>query len=320
MEAVDIKLKQFLHDKFKERFLKCLWPGNDCNKRAIRAHSIQNKKVIDSISNNGHVIMPNIKIDFKSGPEVHFKLIGKNRATTFTGLCAYHDNYLFKDIDDNEIDLSDERHLFLLAYRSVLKETHTSLKVARDVQTSYLKAIELGKFSPDEINDPMIFATLKLEQARQIFLYKLHYDIIYAEENWSRISHNIICFNCHIPVLAASSVFSCDAYSDVTDGLAYVVFNVFPQDKQLIVIFSFLNEHEIESMKYYIHLKEASEYYLKYEISKLILKKCENFVLSPKVWGNFSSEKQELMLKYFKSTILDPDFDLDDEKLCFFCK
>ncbi len=41
---------------------------------------------------------------------------GRKEATVFTGFCGYHDNELFKPIENNEFNSSDE-HVFLYTYR-----------------------------------------------------------------------------------------------------------------------------------------------------------------------------------------------------------
>lgn len=70
--------------------------------------------------------------------------MGRNNATTFTGLCADHDADLFRPIDTNEIDLSSDEHLFLLSYRAVLKEAYMTRKSAIDTQLTYQRGIEGG--------------------------------------------------------------------------------------------------------------------------------------------------------------------------------
>ena len=56
--------------------------------------------------------------------ETIFKSVGRNDATTFTGLCSEHDRRMFEPIDKATINVLDEEHLFLFAYRSVLRELH----------------------------------------------------------------------------------------------------------------------------------------------------------------------------------------------------
>src|SRR4051812_46661660 len=69
---------------YNSRFGKCLEPSMACTSEAIRAHSIQNARVIDLLETNGHVIAfrPHFSAD---GPTIDFESVGRNRASTFTG-------------------------------------------------------------------------------------------------------------------------------------------------------------------------------------------------------------------------------------------
>jgi len=165
------KLKEFTMQQLAWKFSRCFWPKAECQKKAIRAHSIQNRKVLDALVRKGHVVMPQIRIDFDSRPSIEFREVGRNQATTFTGLCAVHDNLLFGPIDNSEINLDNYEQLFLLSYRSVLKELHTSMKAAVDVQSTFSKGVELGKFDPNDPSLQMLLATEKLIAAHQMYIY-----------------------------------------------------------------------------------------------------------------------------------------------------
>jgi hypothetical protein len=77
-----------LFDLRKQGYSRCLHLSMDCQKTAIRARSIQNGKVLDLLQRENHVIFPKHKI-VEGKPTAEFELIGRNQASTFTGLCAY---------------------------------------------------------------------------------------------------------------------------------------------------------------------------------------------------------------------------------------
>src|SRR4029077_17430376 len=83
----------------KRGFDKCLPPSMDCEDEPIRAHSIQNARVLDLVQTDGHVLMPRYKLG-RGELKLEFAKVGRNDATTFTGLCAKHDSELFKEIDN----------------------------------------------------------------------------------------------------------------------------------------------------------------------------------------------------------------------------
>ncbi len=123
-------VKSFLKGSFFKSIktnLKNCWPPNgSCNSKPIKAHSIQNSRVLELLNSNGHLIMPQEKFVHKGEiPIVGFSEIGRNEASTFTGLCGTHDKEIFAPIDDFELDLNNSQQLFLLAYRSIIKKMHS---------------------------------------------------------------------------------------------------------------------------------------------------------------------------------------------------
>lgn len=218
--TLDNEFKNHIFKQFGKKLIRCFWGPYDCNKEAIRAHSIQNRRVIDVLARNGHVVMPQSKTDFEKGPQIFFEEIGRNKATTFTGLCSYHDNELFKPIDDKEIDLTNKEHLFLLSYRSLYREVHATAKVAIDVQSGYSKGIEIGKFNQNCKDPPMMFATEKLIAAHSVHMHKLYCDQIYLKKDWGQFEHKCYVLDIEKPIIAVSSFFSSGSYSKATKGVA----------------------------------------------------------------------------------------------------
>jgi hypothetical protein len=110
----------------KKTYKKCLHGDLTCEGRPIDAHSIQNARVLELIQTDGHVLMPDLRL-VDGQPKVEFVKVGRNDASTFTGLCSKHDTELFKAIDTEPLDLDDSEHLRQLAYRAVMREFHTHL-------------------------------------------------------------------------------------------------------------------------------------------------------------------------------------------------
>jgi hypothetical protein len=111
---------------------------------------------------NGHVIMPRLEASFKRRPKTVFRRIGRNQATTFTGLCGTHDQQIFERVDTVPIALSSREQLFLLAYRAALQESHATRKAAVDTQTAFLAGAEKGLYSKEEPTRAGLHATKHL--------------------------------------------------------------------------------------------------------------------------------------------------------------
>lgn len=115
--------------------------GARCNK-IISAHSIQNRGQLSMIAENGHVYRLNADLSTLKNTDgmPSLKKIGINKVSTFGGFCKYHDNILFKPIDDRLLN-SDKHQIALYAYRCLCREYF--------VKENAVKVIEKMKNHPD---------------------------------------------------------------------------------------------------------------------------------------------------------------------------
>ena len=106
----------------------CLHPGaggNHCAGQIVKAHSVQRNGSLSRIAKDGHIYR--ISTDARTlrhtsgGPAV--ERVGLKDASTFTGLCARHDNMTFAPVEKHHFR-GDCEQCFLLAYRAVLRETY----------------------------------------------------------------------------------------------------------------------------------------------------------------------------------------------------
>lgn len=107
---------------------KCLYfDKSECSDVIIKSHTIQKKRSLQLIAENGHVLgfSKNYNVDEYSSPIV-LSRIGINEASTFYGFCKTHDNKLFHPIDDFEFEPTDEQ-VYLLTYRTFIKELYSKM-------------------------------------------------------------------------------------------------------------------------------------------------------------------------------------------------
>ena len=112
-----------IQNELKKEKHKCLIPS--CNKKAIKSHSVQKSKHLKNIAEQGKVHGKSINyIDVESflNGKMQFEDIGINKASTFDGFCAFHDNELFKDIEKGDYSPDSLRHNCLLYLRSISHE------------------------------------------------------------------------------------------------------------------------------------------------------------------------------------------------------
>jgi hypothetical protein len=297
---------------------KCFAPGMRCPRPAIRAHSVQNARVLDMLADDGHVIAPLVRLDANSGPSIQFERVGRNRATTFAGLCGEHDHQLFTVIDSGEIDTDNAEHAFLLAFRAVLYEVHATSAAAWQLQMGYLKRTELGLDPKDEPSEAGIMATHRMIVAYETFMYKQKFDAAYLTGDFSILTHDVLTLNATRPTIAASTLFSLD-HLIRGDETVHVCLTILPlQHSKTVAVFSYLNEDAELARSELQPVLAAPADERAFQLSRRLLNNCQNFVLSPTYFASWPPEKVAAITNYFVKTLLHDDLSLNDPQLMLF--
>jgi hypothetical protein len=310
-------LKRFFEGQ-SLRFNRCLEPAAKCTSKAIRAHSIQNSRVMDLVADNGHVIAPRIKYG-KDGPKIIMQSVGRNAASTFTGLCDKHDAALFRALDTKPFDPNDLEQLFLLAYRSVTRELHAVMEGAVRIQTAYQDAVKRGAEDPDVMSPMCIEATGHLMKSYETDQYRADFfDIPFLKNDYQSIQHDVIRLKDQSPNLAVSSLFSF-AHVMRGDDLVRCVLNIFPISvSETIVAFSYGKDDLALARAALDRVLRANGAYQKYEISKLIIERIENFIISPRHFSSWDEKKIGKIINAFSATIMSDEAVEDDVELMLF--
>lgn len=295
---------------------QCQGPKENCKQPAIRAHSIPSSTVLSRLSRKGHIVMPQLNLKAAGPSEIEFKCIGTKKATTFSGLCAQHDNDIFRPIDHGMPDVADQTHLFLLAYRAVLREYHVVLQNAIRFQSTYQKRIEVGLSSGSEPCDFGKFATAWLCNAYECYEYKRHFDHAYLAWDWSQLKHYVLLFQNQSPSIAVSSMFSLDEVK--SPETPRITLSIFPIESDVVVIFSAI-PRDIKYVDTYLHRVLTSDsYFQKYLISKLILQSCDNFVIDPRYYDSMPQERKAAIFQFYVDTSFQNAEYHEDERLYLF--
>lgn len=299
-----------------EGFEKCLGPDPSCGRRAIRAHAVQNSRVLDLLARDGHVVVPTHRMEVDRGIVVDLTQVSRYRATTFTGLCEEHDRDLFAPIERAPIDLADVQHLFLLAYRAALFEAHATGAAGRMLQLGYQKRVALGVDPKDAPSPAGIYATERLMVAYETFMYKCRFDQAYLASDWSAVQHDTIIMNTARPALAASAMFSLRGLANAAGDVVRVCLTVLPLDAETTAaVVSYLPEDAGIARAHLDRLIASGGEHQKYELSRHLLNYCANFALAPDHIDTWTPEKKEIVRGYFVRTILQDDLDYEHPDL-----
>jgi hypothetical protein len=311
-------LLRTLFDLRKSEFSRCFAPGMTCSRPAIRAHSVQNGRILDMLAEDGHVIAPIVRLDANSGPSIEFARVGRNRATTFAGLCAEHDQDIFAAIETGDIDTADPKHRFLLAYRAVLYELHATCAAAFQLQMGYLKRVQLGLDPKDKPSEAGMLATHRMIVAYETFMYKQLFDAAYLSRDFSILSHNILTLKTRRPTMAASTLFSLDELIRGASAV-HVCLTILPiLQSTTVAVLSYLKEDAEMARSELKTVLTASGAEQAFQLSRRLLNNCQNFVLSPQYFASWPPEKSAAITSYFVRTLLHDDLSVTDPQLMLF--
>lgn len=295
----------------------CFAPGENCQRPAIRAHSVQNSRVLDLLAKDGHVSAFSLRLSPHEPPSVALTPVGRKLATTFAGLCGEHDGLLFRDIDTSAVDPANHWHLFLLAYRSVTYEVHATCSAAAMLQRAYLKRVELGLELKNVPSQASIHAVDRMSIAYTTFLYKQQFDHAYLTQTPELIVHDVL--ELHVrPTVAASALFSLDHLIN-GDDIVRVALNILPlSDTRTVAIFSYTASDATLARGDLAPLLGSSPEGLPLMLSMRLLNSCQNFVLAPAFVAGWSKEKVARVERFFLATLHENALSPTDESLMLF--
>jgi len=284
-------------DLQKKQFERCLHVGFDCDEKPIRAHSIQNSKILDLLQRDNHVIAPLPYVDPATGPRVKLKSIGRNDASTFTGLCAKHDKELFRLADTEPLDTNNATQLAQLAYRAVMRELHVCVEGAYRIDLLHQQHIRDGLVDKDTPSPSTVF----WDKGWRVIRYRgVHFDKPMAAGKNPPLIHRIVELKDQSPTLAAASLFSVEI--DAKGDIIGPALTVAPVDtEKTVAIISFPRKQEAKVEEHLSALLNATEpAEKKRELSRLIIERVENFVLSPPFHDSMPEEKEKRVIDAYE--------------------
>lgn len=316
-------------DEFKRKhsYKECFHKDEECDRGIIRAHSIQNKRILINVADNGRVLMFDEEMNDNSKLGFKMEQIGRASATTFKGFCGEHDSKIFSPIEHKDYCIGDREQEFLFAYRTFAKEYHAEKSVVNAMEklAEYIYKGEFEKISKGfSKKSPMSEGERLLKFANvqnhlmglkatldRMEIYKGEMNQLLDTADFTNIVTNVIEFHeeYHIAVSAMSFIeldIHNNVINDLTDfssELAPLFVTVFPQKGKTYVLLSYLKKHQ---EKYGFIKKQILDQDIEEQkviISNLIVFYFENFAISPRLWGKISTEMQKKICEYHKEAI-----------------
>lgn len=287
-------------DLRKQGFDRCMHLDFKCEKDAIRAHSVQNGKVLDLLQKDNHVIIPQPKFDPKKGPSFELGLIGRNKALTFTGLCSAHDTELFKLADTLSLDVGNKKQLEQYGYRAVMKELHTCIEEGARFFALDADQVKKGLVKPGEgaAGHMAIFFT---DRSWRLFRYRSqNFDTPILGGKEPPIEHRIITLDGQKPTLAVSSFFGVG--TEKNGDTIGMMLSVVPEAEKTTAVLSYATAQKDAITKALPDLFDDEADHKK-ALSHTVLQRVENFTLAPAFYDGWSEDKKKKVIAYFNESL-----------------
>ena len=298
------KYNQVLSSLAREsRFKECFCLGDECSTSIIRAHSVQNNRILSQIAEDGHVIQLKPK-DIDGNFEIRSEAIGRKVATISTNFCGFHDTKIFLPIEARDYCKNNKEQEFLFAYRAFAREYH----VKREATNLLSNAKKLPKVDKNYLDLALQGSSLTLQQMEK---EKIWWNSALRNLNFDKIGTCVIEFYGHYQI-AASSAFAVEYdmqgnqindFSDLNQDLKFIFLSVFPQGSKIFVLLSFYRKDKKLFSFLNSQVKKRSINEQKIIISNLLLSHVENLVLSPRLWNKLLAEQQDFVKQMFLMTI-----------------
>lgn len=218
--------------------------------------------------------------------------------TTFKGLCNAHDTDLFRPIDTNPLDPYDPEHAFLMAYRSLLKEAHTSARVGDYNNISYDQLVADGEIALGELHEAV--KNKPSDDAIPMLREKNTLDRLYLAGHYNGLRHEVVVLPARPPTLAVSGFFSAGR---IGQKECWCALNVFPHDGGHLMLFSFKGHSELAVRERLLNpLRSVHGRDREKAASRVILENCANFTLNPGVYDTFREGQRQAIRGYFWGT------------------
>jgi hypothetical protein len=299
------RARGIVFEELRKKHRRCMYPTADsespdldCSKPAIRAHSIQNGGTLAELCEDDHVYVLQAKPTLAYEPEMpEFVWVGRNRATTFTGLCNEHDTKLFRPIERAPLDLSNPEHVFLMTYRSALRGAHAGIENARWTSNAAKRLSEEEHTGPYEGGIGQYLSAYPMLAGMQAFMEKARLDHLYLRADYGEVLHKVVPLPESEPSVAANAF--CSVGKRGTEWV-FCALNVFPANGKHLMVFSYRRRNR-RFVERFVDKELMMTYGTRREqaASKVLLDVCETITLKPSHRESLGAEQSAAIGGYF---------------------
>ncbi len=281
----------------------CLYPG--CKTKGIRAHAIQENRILDKLAENNCVLMQDFtknpiicEIESQKPEPLYFlSEVTIADATTATCFCSYHDNTIFTRIEKSQYTLEtlDCEQLFLFAYKTLSFELYVEI-VAKYFYASCFSTI------PQTTHDPLTIIQYRQNLLRlgDLEYYNNYLNQALLNKNYSDLKTVVLEIPYQIQFVNYMTISppfdfygkKINAIDKKTKRLKFMFFTLFPVENKSYILISYLREDAVCFNNFIDQARKAPLNLIQYYMNIFIPLYSQNLILSPRLWNSWSEDAQ----------------------------
>jgi len=274
----------------------CMLPS--CNQPAINSHVIQRSQFLEPISDANLKLMSLETVNRFPGKLPRFRRTPIRNILTFKGFCSYHDQMIFSEIEKQDFDLTNPRHLALFQYRGICHE-----KNKKEIIINMTKGLmkHPDEFTPELMERAEQQIDLQQLGIKDIEFYKekIEGEIINGQSNY-----NFIVEKLERREIVTSGSFTLENLIGEdpaklhdekwrNEPLKSVSVTMFPKDDELVMILGYLKEHEDVVQKF---IKEKGGISLAFA-NMILIEYSETWACSETFYNEYIKDQEEVVKK-----------------------
>ncbi|WP_371365942.1 hypothetical protein SRRS_05120 [Sporomusa rhizae] len=287
--------------KREAKIKQCLHPiKSECSSNIIKAHAIQNNRILSKLAVDGHVISMdgNSNLIFQDAQSK-----GRKIATTFSGFCSFHDKTLFQDIEDKDF-IGTSKQVFLLTYRTLAWHYHKKQEQINSVALLEGKMKQKGHPIPPtqdyfDLINAYQFAAQDNDTEKELF------DKYLIDGDYEKISYQIweIPYNIEFAISMMNGLEHDINGNEINDYLAEmpiknIYLNIFPGDKKSYCIWSWLTSNDISYMDFSKQFMMLSIEERKNYLNNQMPRWSDAIIISPRLWNKWGKDIQQALIAH----------------------
>jgi hypothetical protein len=239
------------------------------------------------------------------------KLIGINRASTFTGFCSEHDRSIFAPLETVAFTATPEQ-CFLLCYRALCREFF--IKQASATMVEHARLTDRGKPLHHQHALQRFVTTLDLglsSARKDLEVRKSAYDHILVTANFHGVRAYIIELSRVPPVMCSGGFYPIQDFEgheiqdlgDLNRLPHLIAVTSFHGGYNGVIVLAWLEEDDPSCLPFVESLHRIEDNALTDAVLRLLFANFENIHIEPQWWEEQSNAGREALMKKFNSSV-----------------